>query len=176
MLFLAGCYSHPATTPHPHTVIVAGAPRRIAGDSSKRTPTPAAPSPTVTSAAAATKSDTDPGATTVSTTDVTKRAIDVFGDSLGDAPPAKSDSIEEPTWDMDVRSYETQERVAHYVAMFTGRAKDRITERLQRGTRYEPMIRAKLKAGRQPEDLYYITQMASGFDPHAYSRAAAVGM
>ena len=33
---------------------------------------------------------------------------------------------------MDVRSYETQERVAHYVNMFTGRAKDRIAERLER--------------------------------------------
>jgi membrane-bound lytic murein transglycosylase D len=176
MLFLAGCYSHPATAPHPHTVIVAGAPKRMAGDSSKRTPTPAAPSPTATSASAGTKSATDPGATTVSTTEVTKRAIDVFGDSLVDAPSAKGDSIEEPTWDMDVRSYETQERVAHYVAMFTGRAKERITERLQRGTRYEPMIRAKLKAGGLPEDMYYLALVESGFDPHAYSRAAAVGM
>jgi membrane-bound lytic murein transglycosylase D len=77
---------------------------------------------------------------------------------------------------MDVRSYETQERVAHYVTMFTGRAKDRIAERLQRGTRYEPMIRAKMKAGGLPEDMYYLALVESGFDPHAYSRAAAVGM
>jgi membrane-bound lytic murein transglycosylase D len=176
MLFLAGCYSHPATTPHPHTVIAAGAPRRTTSDSSKRTPTPVdAPTP-VASAPAGTKSATDSGATTVSTTDVTKRAIDVFGDSLVDAPPAKRDSIEEPTWDMDVRSYETQERVAHYVTMFTGRSKDRIAERLQRGTRYEPMIRAKMKAGGLPEDMYYLALVESGFDPHAYSRAAAVGM
>jgi len=176
MLFLAGCYSQPATTPHPHTVIAAGAPRRIPTDSSRRPPTPAPESRSIGSSPAGTNSATDGVVTPVSTTDVTKRAIDVFGDSLANAPAAKSDSIEEPTWDMDVRSYETQERVAHYVTMFTGRAKDRITERLQRGTRYEPMIRAKLKAGGLPEDMYYLALVESGFDPHAYSRAAAVGM
>jgi membrane-bound lytic murein transglycosylase D len=162
------------TTPHPHTVIVAGAPKRMAGDSARRAPAPA-PEATA-SATALPKSTTDSGATAVSTTEVTKRAVDVFGDSLADAPAAKSDSIEEPTWDMDVRSYETQERVAHYVTMFTGRAKERIAERLQRGTRYEPMIRAKMKAGGLPEDMYYLALVESGFDPHAYSRAAAVGM
>jgi membrane-bound lytic murein transglycosylase D len=174
MPLLAGCYSHPVTTPHPHTVIVAGAPKRMAGDSARRAPAPA-PEATA-SATALPKSTTDSGATAVSTTEVTKRAVDVFGDSLADAPAAKSDSIEEPTWDMDVRSYETQERVAHYVTMFTGRAKERIAERLQRGTRYEPMIRAKMKAGGLPEDMYYLALVESGFDPHAYSRAAAVGM
>jgi membrane-bound lytic murein transglycosylase D len=171
---LAGCYAHPKTTPQPHSVIVAGAPKRVASDSGKRTPTTAtAPAP---GAPAGTKSGTDAGATMVSTTEVTKGAIGVFGDSLVDAPAAKGDSVEEPTWDMDVRSYETQERVAHYVTMFTGRAKDRIAERLERGTRYEPMIRAKFKAGGLPEDMYYLALVESGFDPHAYSRAAAVGM
>jgi membrane-bound lytic murein transglycosylase D len=38
------------------------------------------------------------------------------------------------------------------------------------------MIRAKLKAGGLPEDMYYLALVESGFDPHAYSRAAAVGM
>jgi membrane-bound lytic murein transglycosylase D len=176
MLFIAGCYAHPATTPHPHTVIVAGAPKRMAGDSTKLSPAPAATPSTPATATVSAKPVADAGAVSVSTTDVTKRAIDVFGDSLVDAPAVKSDSVEEPTWDMDVRSYETQERVAHYVTMFTGRAKDRIAERLQRGTRYEPMIRAKMKAGGLPEDMYYLALVESGFDPHAYSRAAAVGM
>ena len=77
---------------------------------------------------------------------------------------------------MDVRSYESQERVAHYVGLFTGRAKERIRERLEKGTRYEPMIRAKMKAGGVPEDMYYLALVESGFDNNAYSRAAAVGM
>ncbi|MEO7457142.1 MAG: transglycosylase SLT domain-containing protein [Gemmatimonadaceae bacterium] len=109
----------------------------------------------------------------VSSTDVSRSAQDVFGESVGATTP---DSAAEPTWDMDVRSYATQDRVAHYVSMFTGRAKDRITERLERGTRYEPMIRAKFREGGVPEDMYYLALVESGFDPHAYSRAAAVGM
>jgi membrane-bound lytic murein transglycosylase D len=112
----------------------------------------------------------------VSPVDVTRRTVELFGDSLAAFPAAKADSIAEPTWDMDVRSYESQERVAHYVGLFTGRSKDRIRDRLERGTRYEPMIRAKMKAGGVPEDMYYLALVESGFDNNAYSRAAAVGM
>ena len=114
----------------------------------------------------------------VSRAEVSRRAIEVFGDSL--VPPAMpaldSAAAPEPTWDMDVRSYETQERVAHYVSMFTGRSRDRIAEKLERGSRYEPMIRAKMRAGGLPEDMYYLALIESGFDNNAYSRAAAVGM
>ncbi|MEP6989490.1 MAG: transglycosylase SLT domain-containing protein [bacterium] len=110
-------------------------------------------------------------------TDVARRAADVFGDSMSATPTAVPAALApEPTWDMDVRSYETQDRVAHYVQMFSGRARERISDRLSVGTRYEPMIRAKLKAGGLPEDMYYLALVESGFDPHAYSRAAAVGM
>lgn len=99
-------------------------------------------------------------------------AAAVFGDSavLSDAPPA------EPEWDLDVRAYETHERVTHYVNLFSSTAKERTAARLSRGTRYEPMIRAKLRANGMPEDLTYLALIESGYDPHAYSRAAAVGM
>ncbi len=112
-----------------------------------------------------------------SRTELSRRAVDVFGDSLILlTPPVLDSSAAEPTWDMDVRSYETQERVAHYVTMFTGRSRDRIAAQLEKGTRYEPMIRAKMKAGGLPEDMYYLALIESGFDNNAYSRAAAVGM
>jgi membrane-bound lytic murein transglycosylase D len=117
-----------------------------------------------------------PESATVSSVDVARRSVELFGDSLAAFPVAKADSIAEPTWDMDVRSYESQERVAHYVGLFTGRSKERIRDRLERGTRYEPMIRAKMKAGGVPEDMYYLALVESGFDNNAYSRAAAVGM
>jgi membrane-bound lytic murein transglycosylase D len=117
-----------------------------------------------------------PDSASVSSVDVARRAVELFGDSLAAFPAAKTDSVAEPTWDMDVRSYESQERVAHYVGLFTGRSKDRIRDRLERGTRYEPMIRAKMKAGGVPEDMYYLALVESGFDNNAYSRAAAVGM
>ncbi len=108
--------------------------------------------------------------------DVTKRTAEMLGDSLSMSPATPDSLAPVPAWDMDVRAYETRERVAHYVSMFTGRARERITDRLERGTRYEPMIRASLRAGGLPEDLYYLALVESGFDPNAYSRAAAVGM
>jgi membrane-bound lytic murein transglycosylase D len=166
-ILLAACYPQPkpVTAPHPKTVVVAGSPR--GGTTSSATAARAAEKGASAAATAA------PPVTKV---EVAKRALDVFGDSLA-TPPAKGAEVAaEPTWDMDVRSYETQDRVAHYVNMFTGRSRDRIAERLERGSRYEPMIRAKLKAGGLPEDMYYLALVESGFDPHAYSRAAAVGM
>jgi len=109
---------------------------------------------------------------TVSDSEVATSASKMFGDSAvaPAAGPAK------PTWDLDVRSYETRDRVQHYVSMFTGTAREHITQRLEDGTRYEPMIRATFRAAGIPEDMYYLGLIESGFDPNAYSKAAAVGM
>ncbi len=108
------------------------------------------------------------------TDDVVRAAVAVFGDSAMVAPA--DSAADEPTWDLDVRSYETHDRVEYYVDLFSNRAKERFTSRMSRGTRYEPMIRAKLRASGMPEDLTYLALIESGYDPHAYSRAAAVGM
>ncbi len=109
--------------------------------------------------------------------DVEKTVVGVFGDTsalmtpLVDAIPTSG-----PTWDMDVRSYEGQERVAFYVNLFTQSSRNRFQEKLRLSTRYEPMIRSKLRAGGIPEDMMYLAMVESGFDPNAYSSAAAVGM
>ena len=165
IILLAGCVAHPAKAPRPSTVVAAGRPVPRATPDSTR-PADDAKVP----AASSSKPNE------VSTRDVARRAIEVFGDSLVIEPPPKIALPSEPTWDLDVRSYETQERVAYYVNMFTGRSRERIADRLELGTRYEPMIRAKMRAGGLPEDLYYLALVESGFNPHAYSRAAAVGM
>ena len=128
--------------------------------------TPTQPPPVV-AATAAPKRDS----VTILPTDVAREAIGVFGDS-----PTVPDSSAEPSWDIDVHSYESTNRVEHYVRMFTGPARDRIAARLEAGTRYEPMIRAAMRDGGIPEDMYYLALVESGFDPNAYSRAAAVGM
>jgi membrane-bound lytic murein transglycosylase D len=119
----------------------------------------------------------------VSTSDVSRRAAEVFGDSgtvrsaaSGAAIDSAAPSDDGPSWDIDVRSYETTERVEHYLRMFSGSARERIAARLEEGSRYEPMIRAKMRAGGIPEDMYYLALIESGFNPNAYSRAAAVGM
>jgi len=82
----------------------------------------------------------------------------------------------EPNWDIEVDAYATQEKVAHYVDLFLGSARTRFVERLQRGKQYEPLIRETFRAAGIPEDMYYLALVESGYDPHAYSRAAAVGM
>jgi membrane-bound lytic murein transglycosylase D len=111
----------------------------------------------------------------VLSSDIAKRALEVFGDSAG--PRMAPDSaVAAPSWDIDVESYQSTNRVEHYVRMFTGPAKERIAARLESGTRFEPMIRARMRDGGIPEDMYYLALVESGFDPNAYSRAAAVGM
>lgn len=120
----------------------------------------------------------------LSATDLDERTAELFGDELKiDATlPMPSDSTlmgggdAEPSWDIDVRSYETFDRVRHYVTVFSGPSRERISDRLSAGTRYEAMIRSKLQAGGLPEDMYYLALVESGYNPHAYSRAAAVGM
>jgi membrane-bound lytic murein transglycosylase D len=113
----------------------------------------------------------------------------IFGETLPDAAATPvirpvADSLTsaatledaEPTWDIDVRSYETHERVQKYVALFSGSARPTFQRWMQQGVRYMPMIRDKLREHGIPEDMSYLALIESGYSPHAYSRAAAVGM
>lgn len=111
----------------------------------------------------------------VTKTDVDRGVTSLFGDSVAHAA-APVDSATEPAWDIEVHAYEATARVGRYVRLFSGPAKEHIQLQLERGTRYEPMIRAKLREGGLPEDMYYLGLVESGWDPNAYSKAAAVGM
>jgi membrane-bound lytic murein transglycosylase D len=139
--------------------------------------------------AAATRADTvRRDSTPIPVPEVTHEAVRLFGDSISaptpvadsaadsTAAPAAAAAPAAPTWDIDVRSYETRQRVAFYVARFQGEARPRFSAWLQRGGRYEPMIRRKLKAAGLPEDLTYLALIESGYDPNAYSSAAAIGI
>lgn len=112
----------------------------------------------------------------ISQRDVSRSATELFGDSSAMMPAPAADSAAGPVWDIEVLPYASTARVDRYVRMFTGSAKERIEARLNEGARYEPMIRAKMREGGLPEDMYYLGLVESGFDPNAYSRAAAVGM
>ncbi len=169
LIAIAACHSAPlATAPAPPAA--PGSTARASSDSS------------ATSASA--RPDTVP----VTPPEVTHEAVRLFGDSVS-APTPVADSAPDsasapaaaaaatgPTWDIDVRSFETRQRVAFYVERFQGEARPRFTAWLQRGGRYEPMIRAKLRAAGLPEDLTYLALIESGYDPNAYSSAAAIGI
>ena len=143
-------------------------------------PAPAAPAPSQTASATARDSVVPPDtlarvAISIPDSVLSRQVVAVFGDSALEAV-ADSAVAGEPTWDIDVRSYETHRRVEYYVNAFTGSARERLVSRLEKGSRYEPMIRQKLRAANIPEDMYYLALVESGFEQHAYSRAAAVGM
>ena len=80
------------------------------------------------------------------------------------------------SWDIPVRNWEDNDRVGHYVRLFGGTGVKSFAARLERGSVYEPMIRSVFREQGVPEDLYYLALVESGFEPHAYSRAAAVGI
>ena len=166
-----------ARTKPPSTAVspVAAPPRDTA------TASPATANPAVANGPAAPKTDARP-----LDSRALGPAIDQIAATLGDSSgliPAvalKTDALgggeAEVRWDIDVQSYVTHDRVEFYVDRFTGVARSRIASWLERGRRYEPMIRSTFRAHGIPEDMYYLGLVESGYDPHAYSRAAAVGM
>lgn len=79
-------------------------------------------------------------------------------------------------WDIDVRSYADHPRVRHYLAYFQGPARSRMAVFLERGARYEAMIRRRFEAEGLPGDLGYLALIESGYSSDAVSRAYAVGM
>ena len=89
---------------------------------------------------------------------------------------AESHEIAAATWDIDVTSFLSHERVQYYLDFFQGPARERFGAWLQRMPRYEPMIRARLAKQGLPGDLIYLALIESGFSNSATSRTRAVGM
>ena len=71
---------------------------------------------------------------------------------------------------------EMNERVRSWIHYFQTVIGERFGTYLDRKTRYEPMIRRKLREAGLPQDLIYLSLIESGMNPNAYSRASAVGL
>ena len=80
------------------------------------------------------------------------------------------------TWDIDVQTYASHPRVQYYLKHFKATSPSRLAVVLERGARYEPMIRERLAAEGLPGDLFYLAMIESGWSSEAVSRAYAVGM
>ena len=83
---------------------------------------------------------------------------------------------EDVSWDFDVSTYATHPRVQYYVSYFRAMPADRMAHMLERGARYEPMIRQRFEDEGLPGDLFYLALIESGYSTDAVSRAYAVGM
>ena len=116
-------------------------------------------------------------AATVRSEDVEREAVRLFGPEgreIVGATPMGEESA--PTYDIDVTSYAANRRVLEYLEFFQVDARDRMAIWLSRLSRYEGMIRDRLRAKGLPEDLVYLTLIESGLSNSAVSRARAVGM
>ena len=91
----------------------------------------------------------------------------------GDVAPLDAEDV---TWDIDVSTYASHPRVQHYLSYFQGMPANRLATVLERGARYEPMIRERFEAEGLPGDLFYLALIESGYSSEAVSRAYAVGM
>jgi membrane-bound lytic murein transglycosylase D len=67
-------------------------------------------------------------------------------------------------------------KVLSYIELFQGNLREFITEGLQRGTRYLPMIQDEFREQGLPLDLAYIPLIESAFKNTARSRVSAQGM
>lgn len=68
------------------------------------------------------------------------------------------------------------DRVADALAYLQTVARKPFAQYLSRSTRYIPLIRQILREEGVPQDLVYLPLIESGFNPHAYSYAHAVGV
>jgi membrane-bound lytic murein transglycosylase D len=80
------------------------------------------------------------------------------------------------TWDIDVETFNSHNRVQYYLDFFQRRGHERMGIWLGRMPRYESMIRERLQREGLPGDLVYLALIESGFSNTATSRSRAVGM
>ena len=66
-------------------------------------------------------------------------------------------------------------KVEYFINYFQTSAREVFARWLSRSERYVPMMKQVLKKEGLPEELIYLAMIESGFSPHAYSVASAVG-
>jgi membrane-bound lytic murein transglycosylase D len=66
-------------------------------------------------------------------------------------------------------------KVEYFIRYFQNNGRNGFSRWLSRSERYIPMMKEVLKKEGLPEDLVFVAMIESGFSPHAYSVAAAVG-
>jgi membrane-bound lytic murein transglycosylase D len=81
-----------------------------------------------------------------------------------------------PSWDIDVATYASHERVQYWMEYFSGRSRWHFERYIERAGRYDSMIRTRFAAAGLPQDMIYLAMIESGFAQNIRSRAGAVGL
>jgi membrane-bound lytic murein transglycosylase D len=105
--------------------------------------------------------------------DSEERSAEDASEAVPGGANALADAV---TWDIDVETYNSHDRVQYYLDFFQGHGRERMEIWLNRMPRYEVMIRDRLQRENLPGDLVYLALIESGFSNTATSRAKAVGM
>ena len=93
--------------------------------------------------------------------------------SIIEEPAPEPDEEEElPTYDVPIV---LNSSVESHIDYFNVRIRDKFELWLSRSGRYLPLMKEIFKKNNLPEDLVFVSLIESGFNPYAYSRAAAVG-
>jgi membrane-bound lytic murein transglycosylase D len=103
-------------------------------------------------------------------------ALNDLVDAAPDAKEVPAFESSDLRWDMDVQTFTAHPRVQYYLDYFQGVSREGMTVFLERGARYEGMIRERFEAEGLPGDLGYLALIESGYSNQAVSRAHAVGM
>jgi membrane-bound lytic murein transglycosylase D len=100
--------------------------------------------------------------------------------STFDATPPTPATVENVQADLQHTAHDLpipfNERVLQFVELFRTRLREFLSDGLQRGTQYLPMIQSVFRAEGLPLDLAYVPLIESAFKPTALSRAKAKGV
>src|SRR5690606_8365772 len=101
-----------------------------------------------------------------------------FDPTTGVSPFVATDAVtaaaaEGASWDLPNLDHD---RVDYWVERFTTSKRDEFARVLERMGHYQPMISSKQEEQGMPQDLIYLALIESGFNPSAYSPAAASGL
>jgi membrane-bound lytic murein transglycosylase D len=102
--------------------------------------------------------------------------VERFGDlgsSLHDDIHVYKQESKPVTYDLPIVM---NERVKNSIVYYQTVAKDAFEKYLRRSKKYTPMMKDIIKQYGLPEDLIYLSLVESGYNPHAYSWARAMGL
>jgi membrane-bound lytic murein transglycosylase D len=97
-----------------------------------------------------------------------------MADRMGnDSIRVEAGEVTEPTFDLPIVM---NERVRKSIVYYQTGAREAFTRFLTRSKKYTPMMKQIMKQYGLPEDLIYLAMVESGYNPHAYSWARAMGL